>query len=156
MRKILSIFILCLILTSSAYPSSITDKQTNKNFTNEDSVKTTKTLYSLSLALITEDSLIAQIATCWSVPIGLPYSEDLVVRIKLYLEPDGIVKKIEILDQPFNFSGTTNESSKEYFKTLSESVIRAIKLCSPLKVPESGYDKWKELIIKFDARDMLG
>ena len=157
MVKNLSILILYLALTISAYSSSITDEQTfKKNLTYEDSLETTKTLYSFDLVLNEKDTLKAQIFTCWSVPIGLPYSEDLVVRIKLYLEPDGIIKKIEILEQPFNFSGSTNESSKEYFKTLSESVVRAIKLCNPLKVPESGYDTWKELILEFDARDMLG
>jgi hypothetical protein len=40
----------------------------------------------------------AQIFGCWSIPLGLPYNEDLLVRIKLMLEPDGSVAKTEILD----------------------------------------------------------
>jgi biopolymer transport protein ExbD len=39
------------------------------------------------LTLSEEDALKAQIFGCWSIPLGLPYNEDLLVRIKLMLEP---------------------------------------------------------------------
>jgi hypothetical protein len=45
------------------------------------------------LTLSEEDALKAQIFGCWSIPLGLPYNEDLLVRIKLMLEPDGSVSK---------------------------------------------------------------
>ena len=35
------------------------------------------------LTLSEEDALKAQIFGCWSIPLGLPYNEDLLVRIKL-------------------------------------------------------------------------
>ncbi len=50
------------------------------------------------LTLSEEDALKAQIFGCWSIPLGLPYNEDLLVRIKLMLEPDGSIIKTEILD----------------------------------------------------------
>ena len=31
----------------------------------------------------------------------------------------------------------------------------AIKLCQPLRVPSTGYERWKELQLNFDAREML-
>ena len=34
----------------------------------------------------------------WSIPLGLPYNENLLVRIKLKLKPDGTIIKAEILD----------------------------------------------------------
>ena len=43
-----------------------------------------------------------------------------------------------------------------YIGTLADSVRRAIQLCNPLKVPTSGYERWKNMILNFDARDMLG
>ncbi len=103
------------------------------------------------LTLSEEDALKAQIFTCWSVPLGLPYSEDLLVRIKLNLKPDGTVKKIEMLDHV-----KMNTPGQEKFRTLADSVRRAIQLCNPLKVPTSGYERWKNMILNFDARDMLG
>ena len=41
------------------------------------------------LSLSEEDALKAQIFGCWSIPLGLPYNENLLVRIKLELKPDG-------------------------------------------------------------------
>ena len=48
------------------------------------------------LTLSEEDALKAQIFGCWSIPLGLPYNENLLVRIKLKLKPDGTVSKTEI------------------------------------------------------------
>ena len=50
------------------------------------------------LSLSEEDALKAQIFGCWSIPLGLPYNENLLVRIKLQLNPDGTVLQSEILD----------------------------------------------------------
>ncbi len=103
------------------------------------------------LTLSEEDALKAQIFTCWSVPIGLPFSDDLLVRVKLQLKPDGTVDKLEMLDHI-----KMNTPGQEKFRTLADSVRRAIQLCNPLKVPTSGYERWKNMILNFDARDMLG
>ena len=50
------------------------------------------------LTLSEEDALKAQIFGCWSIPLGIPYNENLLVRIKLKLKPDGSVIKTEVLD----------------------------------------------------------
>ena len=39
------------------------------------------------LTLSEEDALKAQIFGCWSIPLGLPYNENLLVRVKLKLKP---------------------------------------------------------------------
>ncbi|MDB2698205.1 cell envelope biogenesis protein TolA [Candidatus Pelagibacter bacterium] len=102
------------------------------------------------LTLSEEDALKAQIFGCWSIPLGLPYNEDLLVRIKLMLEPDGSVAKTEILDH-----ARMNKPGQGFYKVLAESALRAVKLCQPLRVPTSGYERWKELQLNFDAREML-
>ena len=43
------------------------------------------------LTLSEEDALKAQIFGCWSLPLGLPYHKNLLVRIKLRLKQDGTV-----------------------------------------------------------------
>ena len=103
------------------------------------------------LTLSEEDALKAQIFGCWSIPLGLPYNENLLVRIKLKLKPDGTLIKTEILDH-----ARMNMPGQGFFKVLAESALRAIQLCQPLKVPTSGYERWKELQLNFDAREMLG
>lgn len=102
------------------------------------------------LTLNEEDALKAQIFGCWSIPLGLPYNENLLVRIKLKLKPDGTVIKSEILDH-----ARMNKPGQGFYKVLAESALRAIKLCQPLRVPTTGYDKWKDLQLNFDAREML-
>ena len=109
-----------------------------------------KNIESGGLTLSEEDALKAQIFGCWSIPLGLPYNENLLVRIKLELNPDGTVSQSEILDH-----ARMNKPGQGFYKVLAESALRAIKLCQPLRVPTTGYERWKELQLNFDAREML-
>ena len=109
-----------------------------------------RSIENTGLTLSEEDALKAQIFGCWSIPLGLPYNEDLLVRIKLMLEPDGSVKKTEILDH-----ARMNKPGQGFYKVLAESALRAVKSCQPLRVPTTGYERWKELQLNFDAREML-
>ena len=109
-----------------------------------------KNVESFGLSLSEEDALKAQIFGCWSIPLGLPYNENLLVRIKLQLKPDGTVIKSEILDH-----ARMNKPGQGFYKVLAESALRAVKLCQPLRVPTTGYERWKELQLNFDAREML-
>ena len=102
------------------------------------------------LTLSEEDALKAQIFGCWSIPLGLPFNEDLLVRIKLQLKPDGSIIKTEILDH-----ARMNRPGQAFYKVLAESALRAIKLCQPLRVPSTGYERWKDMQLNFDAREML-
>ena len=109
-----------------------------------------KNLDNVGLSLSEEDALKAQIFGCWSIPLGLPYNENLLVRIKLRLNPDGTVSQSEILDH-----ARMNKPGQGFYKVLAESALRAVKLCQPLRVPTTGYERWKELQLNFDAREML-
>ena len=102
------------------------------------------------LTLSEEDALKAQIFGCWSIPLGLPYNEDLLVRIKLQLKPDGSIIRTEILDH-----ARMNKPGQAFYKVLAERALRAIKLCQPLRVPSTGYERWKDMQLNFDAREML-
>ena len=109
-----------------------------------------RNLKNQGLTLSEEDALKAQIFGCWSIPLGLPYNENLLVRIKLRLKPDGTISKTEILDH-----ARMNKPGQGFYKVLAESALRAVKLCQPLRVPSTGYERWKELQLNFDAREML-
>ena len=102
------------------------------------------------LSLSEEDALKAQIFGCWSIPLGLPYNENLLVRIKLKLKPDGSVIRTEILDH-----ARMNKPGQAFYKVLAESALRAVRLCQPLKVPPTGYEKWKDLQLNFNPTEML-
>lgn len=103
---------------------------------------------------LTDDEMVAiktQIYGCWSIPLGLPYQEDLVVDLKIKFNKDGTVKKSEVLNKE-----RLSQEGQGYYKVLADSTLRAIKLCEPFKLPENEYDRWKELIFKFDAKAALG
>ncbi len=121
------------------------DEKTDKVTQSQD-----KSMNLSSLTLSEEDALKAQIFGCWSIPLGLPYNENLLVRIKLKLKPDGTVIKSEILDH-----ARMNKPGQSFYKVLAESALRAVQLCQPLRVPTSGYERWKDLQLNFDAREML-
>ena len=121
--------------------------KTPKNLISQDQEKN---IENSSLSLSEEDALKAQIFGCWSIPLGLPYDENLLVRIKLKLKPDGSVIDSEILDH-----ARMNKPGQGFYKVLAESALRAIKLCQPLRVPTTGYERWKDLQLNFDAREML-
>ena len=109
-----------------------------------------KNTFATGLSLSEEDALRAQIFGCWSVPLGLPYDENLLVRLKLELKKDGTILKSEIIDhQRMNMPG------QKFYKILAESALRAVRLCQPLRVPPTGYEKWKNIQLNFDPTEML-
>ena len=133
------------LIDKSKVETAETNKKTDKVTQDQQ-----KNLESTGLSLSEEDALKAQIFGCWSIPLGLPYNENLLVRIKLELKPDGSVIKSEILDH-----ARMNRPGQGFYKVLAESALRAVKLCQPLRVPSTGYERWKELQLNFDAREML-
>ena len=124
---------------------TIKEKQTNKM--TQSSVKNS---FATGLTLSEEDALRAQLFGCWSVPLGLPYDDNLLVRVKLKLKKDGTVLKSEILDHE-----RMNRPGQKFYKILAESALRAIRLCQPLKVPPTGYEKWKDIQLNFNPTEML-
>jgi len=133
------------LIDKSKVESAETSKKTDKITQDQD-----KSIDLGGLSLSEEDALKAQIFGCWSIPLGLPYNENLLVRIKLQLKPDGSIIRSEILDH-----ARMNRPGQGFYKVLAESALRAIKLCQPLRVPSTGYERWKELQLNFDAREML-
>ena len=124
---------------------AVKEKQSNK--LTQSSVKNS---FASGLTLSQEDALRAQIFGCWSVPLGLPYDDNLLVRIKLKLKQDGTIMKSEILDHE-----RMNRPGQKFYKILAESALRAVRLCQPLKVPPTGYEKWKDLQLNFNPAEML-
>ena len=122
-------------------------KQKNFNKLTQSNVKNS---FATGLSLSEEDALRAQIFGCWSVPLGLPYDNNLLVRIKLELKKDGTIMKSEIIDHE-----RMNKPGQKYYKILAESALRAVRLCQPLRVPPTGYEKWKNIQLNFDPTEML-
>ena len=144
-KKIVNTNEIAALIDKAKEEKAVKEKKSNK--LTQSNVKNS---FTNALTLSQEDALKAQIFGCWSLPLGLPYQENLMVRIKLKLKPDGTVLKTEILDH-----ARMNSPGQAFYKVLAESALRAIRICQPLRVPPTGYEKWKDLQLNFDANDML-
>ena len=73
-------------------------------------------------------------------------------RVLEYIEykKDGTIMKSEILDHE-----RMNRPGQKFYKILAESALRAVRICQPLKVPPTGYERWKDLQLNFDPTEML-
>jgi len=144
-KEILDTNQIAALIDKAKEEEAIKQKKTNK--LTQNSVKNS---FATGLSLSEEDALRAQIFGCWSVPLGLPYNENLLVRIKLNLKKDGTIMKSEILDHE-----RMNKPDQKFYKVLAESALRAVRLCQPLKVPPTGYEKWKDIQLNFNPTEML-
>ncbi len=133
-------------LIDKAKEESVKVEKSEKKLT-QSSVKNS---FASGLTLSEEDALRAQIFGCWTVPLGLPYDDDLLVRIKLELKQDGTISKSEILDHE-----RMNRPGQKFYKILAESALRAVRICQPLRVPQTGYKKWKDIQLNFNPTEML-
>ena len=91
-----------------------------------------------------------QIARCWNVPAGARDARDLVVEIRVVVEPDGNVRQATIVDQ-------ARLGSDPFFRAAAESARRAFfnPQCRPLHLPPDKYSIWKDLVVDFSPKDIL-
>jgi outer membrane biosynthesis protein TonB len=91
-----------------------------------------------------------QIARCWNVPAGARDAKDLVVEVRVAVDPDGTVRQATIVDQG-------RLGSDPFFRAAAESARRAFfnPLCRPLRLPPDKYAIWKDLVVDFSPKDIL-
>ena len=96
------------------------------------------------------DAIRYQIERCWSIPAGARDAQNLVVRIKIFLNTDGSLSKA-----PEIVGG--NQSDDPFYRTAAESARRAVLKCQPLKnLPADKYANWREITLTFNPSEMLG
>lgn len=106
--------------------------------------------FSQRLTMTEADALRHQLSQCWSIQAGARYAEDLIVEIRLTVNPDRTVSSATIVNQ-----GRYNQDA--YFRAAADSAMRAVRspMCNPLNLPPEKYHVWKEIVAVFDPRDML-
>ena len=89
--------------------------------------------------------LMNQINNNWTRPPAIKGYENLVIKIDIYLNPNGSV--YAIIESP---SVKKLVADNEYLKPLLDSAIRAIKKSSPFEgIQKYSYNKWKKNTINF-------
>lgn len=102
------------------------------------------------LTISEEDALRQQLERCWNVPIGARDVENMVVDIRLSVNPDRTVRDARIVDL-----GRYNSDS--FFRAAADSAIRAVlnPLCSPLALPEGKFEQWQSIVVSFNPKEMF-
>lgn len=93
------------------------------------------------------DALRAQVARCWSPPVGAADASQLVVRIGFGLDRNG-----EVISGP----SPIEYPASSFGLAAVESAMRAVRRCAPYEnLPADKYESWKRVNITFDPQDMF-
>lgn len=91
-----------------------------------------------------------QMRRCWRIDAGAQNAEDLVVEIRVQFNADGSVRgQPEIQDR-------RRMATDPFYRSAAENARRAIIECSPFKLPQSRYELWRDMILRFNPREMFG
>ncbi|WP_119309515.1 cell envelope biogenesis protein TolA [Cohaesibacter haloalkalitolerans] len=92
------------------------------------------------------DALRAQIAQCWSPPVGAADASQLAVKIEFGLDQQG---NVNWGPQPIEYP------ANQFGVAAVESAMRAVRRCAPYTLPADKYDAWRRVRINFDPSDMF-
>jgi hypothetical protein len=87
-------------------------------------------------------------SSCWSPPVGLNAASKVKIAVRVVFKRDGTLAQ-----PPAIVEGTPSPLGP----ALAESAIRAVISCQPYSklIPEH-FDQWRDLILDFDPKDLLG
>jgi hypothetical protein len=96
------------------------------------------------------DLIRQQIERCWNIPEGARDAKDLMIEIRVFVDPDGNVRQALILDRE-------RMAGDPLFRAAADSARRALfnPECRPLRLPPDKYEYWKEFVVDFSPRDLL-
>ena len=99
------------------------------------------------------DALLVQMRQCWTVPMGAPNPEELIVHVRVFLTPGGgLARPPQLMPE-----SRAAAASSAYVRTAAESALRAINVCEPYRnLPVENYDAWREIVMTFDPSRMAG
>lgn len=82
---------------------------------------------------------------------GAKDAENLVIEIKVLMNPDGTVQQANIQNQ-------ARMLADGFFRAAAESALRAVlnPRCQPFKLPRDKYNIWQTMTLTFNPREMFG
>lgn len=136
------------VLNEEQTPTPQTDQKPEEN--SEPSQTSQIAELAAKLSRSEEDDLNAGVSPCWNVNAGGKDAHTLIVSLRVFVNPDMRVGKVEILDQ-------LRYAADSHFRTAAESARRALlnPKCSTLRLPPEKYEQWKVFRYDFDPSNML-
>ncbi len=106
--------------------------------------------YFSELSISELDALAGRLRGCWNLDPGARGIEDMVVEIRAYLNQNGTVARVDILD-------TARYNSDTHFRSVADSARRAVHICGPYTLLSEKYaekyDMWKSILLRFNPMD---
>ncbi len=89
-----------------------------------------------------------QIYRCWIVPVGAKGVGKMQVVVRFSVDPDGSVRRPRVVDGE-------RFARDPVFRIVAESAMRAVRQCSPLRLPRESYAQWRDIEMNFDLERAL-
>ncbi len=112
--------------------------------------------YFSELTITETDAIAALLRECWNLDPGARGIENMVIEIRAFLNKDGTIRDVKIVD-------ASRANSDPHFRAIAESARRAVISCQNHKgvnvykvFPEKYADKygiWNTLLLKFNPMD---
>jgi outer membrane biosynthesis protein TonB len=93
------------------------------------------------------DSLRSQVSRCWNPPVGAAEAENMVVSIRLKLDPSGALD-----GNPEIVSGRGSSMAE---RAAADAARRAVMRCAPFNAPADKYEAWADVQFNFDPSQMF-
>lgn len=133
-------------VTPSGERASVAQEEGPENVS-QFGVRSAQERQQVSLSQSEVEALKAQISACWNPPVGALAADNVVVVLRIFLEPDGRL---------FQDPELVNTTPHPLFEAMAESAKRALLMCQPYQLPPEKYEAWNTATITFDLREMLG
>ena len=112
--------------------------------------------YFSELTISETDAIAGRLRECWNLDPGARGIEDMVIEIRAYVNRDGTIRDVQILDK-------SRYNSDPHFRAIAESARRAVYSCMnhngtniykifPQKYADK-YDLWNTLLLRFNPMD---
>jgi outer membrane biosynthesis protein TonB len=93
------------------------------------------------------DALRARIAQCWNPPVAGVGVAGFTVKLRLQLNQDGSLTQAPQI---------MNSGNSPIYRAAADSAVRAVWQCQPYQLSPAKYGQWRDMVLNFDPREMLG
>ena len=106
--------------------------------------------YFSELSISEIDAIAGRLRGCWNLDPGAMGIKDMIIEIRAFLNKDGSVRKVDIIN-------TSRYNSDAHFRSVADSARRAVYICAPYSIfadkYADKYDKWNTMLLRFNPLD---
>ena len=106
--------------------------------------------YFSELSISEIDAIAGRLRACWNLDPGAMGIKDMIIEIRAFLNKDGSVRKVDIIN-------ISRYNSDAHFRSVADSARRAVYICAPYSIfadkYADKYDKWNTMLLRFNPLD---